>query len=235
MPSESPAVAPASRGEAPSGVGLVAATVVSYVVNPLIFPPLVYGLVLYHVGAPAGDVATGAGIGTVFLSIIPLSHVVWRRARGDIESLEIRDRSKRMESFRVVLGAGGAALLLAGVLDVRGQFLLVALLGCHLLNTGVLMGITRRWKISVHCASVAGAVSTLAFVRYHVPGSVMDTALVGGTVLGIGIVLVPLLLWARVRSRAHTLEQAVAGTMLGLAAPYGELLTLVSVLGPEGL
>jgi hypothetical protein len=231
MPSESSVVASSSRVEAPSGIGLVVATVVSYVVNPLVLPPLVYGLVLSHVGAPVGDVAVGASIGAVFLGLVPLLHVGWMRVRGDIGSLEIRDRRKRTEPFLVVLGAGLVALLLVGSLDVRGQSLLAALLVCHLLNTALLLGITRWWKISVHCASVAGAVGTLAFVRYHVPGEVMDSALLGGAVLGTGLVLVPLLLWARVRSRAHTLEQATAGTVLGLVAPYLELLVMVTALG----
>ena len=231
MPPDSSAVASRSRVEAPAGVGLLVATVVSYVVNPLILPPLVYGLVLSHVGAPAADVATGAAIGAVFLGVIPLAHVGWMRIRGDIGSLEIRDRSKRTEPFLVVLGAGLAALLLVGVLDLRGQVLLGALLGCHLLNTALLMGITRWWKISVHCASVAGAVGTLAFVRYHVPGAVMDTAVIGRAVLGTGLVLVPLLLWARVRIRANTLEQATAGTVLGLVAPYLELFVMGTAMG----
>ena len=231
MPSDSSAVVSASSVEAPSGFGLRVATVVSYVVNPLILPPLVYGLVLHHVGAATGDVLVGAGIGAVFLGLIPLAHVGWMRIRGDIGSLEIRDRSKRTEPFFVVLGAGLAALLLVGGLEMKGQLLLAALLGCHLLNTVLLMGITRWWKISVHCASVAGALGTLAFVRFHVPGTVMDTAMLGPAILGVGLILVPLLVWARVRSRAHTLRQAVAGTVMGLVAPYLELWAVSSFVG----
>ena len=231
MASDSSALASASHVEAPAGVGLTVASIVSYVVNPLVLPPLVYGLVLAHVGAPAHDVATGAGIGAVFLGLIPLAHVGWMRARGDVQSLEIRDRSKRIEPFFVVLGATLAALLLVSAVEVRGQWLLAALLGCHLLNTVLLMGITQWWKISVHCASVAGAVGTLAFVSVHVPGSVMTASLLGDTVLGVGGLLVPLLLWARVRSRAHTLGQATAGTVLGLVAPYAELALLISLIG----
>lgn len=231
MPSESPAVASGSRVEAPGGVGLVVASIVSYVVNPLVLPPLVYGLALYHLGAPAEDVAIGAGIGAVFLGFIPLGHVTWMRIRGDISSLEIRDRSKRTEPFLVVLGAAVAALILVGGLDIVGRPLLAALLGCHLLNTVFLMAITRWWKISVHCASVAGALATLAFVRFHIPGTVMDSAILGRVVLGSGLVLVPLLVWARVRSRAHTLEQAVAGMLLGLVAPYVELLAVWRIFG----
>lgn len=231
MSSEPSAVASSSQVEAPSGLGLVVATVVSYVVNPLVLPPIVYGLVLAHVGASTTDVVLGAGIGGVFLGIVPLLHVGWMRVRGEIQSLEIRDRRKRTEPFLVALAATLAALLAVGALDVRGRRLIAVLLGCHFLNTVLLLGITRWWKISVHCASVAGAVATLAFVRLHVSGTVLDTTVLGGGVIGGGAVLTLLLLWARVRSRAHTPTQATAGTMLGFVAPYLELSLLVPTLG----
>lgn len=231
MPPESSTVAPSSRAEAPAGIGLILATAVSYVVNPLVLPPLVYGLVLAHVGASPADVAAGSSIGAVFLGVIPLCHVGWMRLRGEINSLEIRDRRKRTEPFLVVLAATLGALFVVGILNMRGQLLLAALLGCHFLNTVLLLGITRWWKISVHCASVAGALGTLAFVRYHVPGAVLDAPAFGDGVLITGAVLVLLLLWARVRSRAHTVEQATAGTILGLSAPYLELSVLVPFLG----
>jgi cell division protein FtsX len=53
----------------------------------------------------------------------------------------------------------------------------------------------------------------------------------GTGVLGGGLGLVLLLLWARVRSRAHTLNQAAAGTVLGFVAPYLELTLLAPWLG----
>ena len=231
MPSEPSSTASPSKVEAPEGVGLVLATGVSYVVNPLVLPPLVYGLVLAHIGASAGDVALGAGIGGVFLGVVPLLHVGWMRYRGEVRSLEIRDRRKRTEPFVVSLAATLAALFAVGALDVQGGRLIAALLGCHFLNTVLLLGITRWWKISVHCASMAGALGTLVFVWAHVPGSTPDTPLYGGGILGTGVILVLLLLWARVRSRAHTLGQATAGTVLGLVAPYLELSVLLPALG----
>lgn len=205
--------------------------VISYVVNPLVLPPLVYGLMLHHVGAPAADVARGAGIGAFFFALVPLVHVGWMRAWGIIESLEIRDRSKRTAPFLVSLGAGFAAFAIVLALDITGRRLLAALVGCHVLNTTLLFLITTQWKISVHCSSVAGAVGTLAFARYHVPGGLFGTTDIGGAILGVGAVLVPLLLWARVRSRAHTIAQAIAGSALGLAAPYVELFVLSVTVG----
>ena len=220
----------AVRAEAPGGLGLWMATLVSYVVNPLILPPLVYAMVLAHMGASRIDVLWGAGIGLVFLALVPLTYVGWMRLQGRIESLEIRDRSKRAEPFLVVLGAGVAAFGTVLGMDITGRQLLAALVGCHVLNTSLLFLVTTRWKISVHCASVAGAVATLAFVRGHVPGTVLDAAGLGPALLGGGALLVGLVLWARIRSRAHTPGQAVAGTVLGLA-PYVELLALAQWIG----
>jgi len=115
--------------------------------------------------------------------------------------------------------------------DIAGRWLLAALVACHALNTTFLFLITTRWKISVHCASVAGAVSTLAFVQGHVPGRMLDGFPMGTAVLAGGAGLVGLVLWARVRSRAHTLAQAVAGTGMGLVAPYLELVALSDAIG----
>jgi len=199
-----------------------AAMALSYAVNPLVLPPVVYGLVLVHIGASPADVSVGIGIAGAFLGIVPLAHVGWMRLRGAVDSLEIRDRSKRVEPFLGVLGATLVALLLVWSLDVTGWSLLVALLGCHLLNTSLLFGITVRWKISVHCSSVAGALSTLTYVRVHVAGNLLSST-GGDCVLGSGMVLVLLMLWARVYTGAHTVLQAVVGMTMGLIFPYAEL------------
>lgn len=218
------------QADASGSIGLWVATMVSYVVSPLALPPIVYGTVLVHVGAPALDVVRGVGIALVFLALVPLLHVGWMRLQGRIESLEIRDRAKRTEPFLVVLGAGGAAFAIVWGMEMTGRRLIAALLGCHVVNTSLLFLITMRWKISVHCASVAGAVATLMFAQHHVPGTVLNATLMDGALPGGGAVLVLVMLWARVRSGAHTPWQAVAGTGLGLA-PYVELFALARWVG----
>lgn len=218
------------RAKAPEGLGLWIATLVGYLVSPLVLPPLVYGAVLAHVGAPSFDVARGVGVGLVFLALVPLAYVGWMRVQGRIESLEIRDRSKRIEPFLVVLGAGVAALGAVLGVEMTGQRLLAALIACHVVNTSLLFLITTWWKISVHCAAVAGAVSTLVFAQYHLSGNLLGTAVVGPGVLVGGTALMGVMLWARMRSRAHTPAQAMAGSVVGLA-PYAELLLLARWVG----
>ena len=117
MASDSSAVASAPHVEAPGGIGRTVASVISYTVNPLILPPLVYGLVLIHIGASTGDVVTGASIGAFFLGVIPLVYVGWMRIRGEVGSLEIRNREKRTEPFLIVLASTIAALFVVGALQ----------------------------------------------------------------------------------------------------------------------
>jgi membrane-associated phospholipid phosphatase len=45
------------------------------------------------------------------------------------------------------------------------------------------------------------------------------------------LVLLPLLMWARIRVKAHTLGQVVAGTVFGLVVPAVELFVIVRALG----
>jgi len=209
----------------------VIATATGYVINPLVLPPVVYGLALAHLGVPTLDVVAGVGIAAVFLGVVPLAHVVWLRQRGRVASLEIRQRRERTEPFLVGLVSTCAAFLVVVSTDLAGRRLVAILLGCHAVNTLLLFVITLRWKISVHGSAMAGAVSTLVYVVLHVPGGFFGRPLVDGGVLGTGGLLAILLLWARVQSRAHTLSQAVAGTALGLVAPYGELYIVGQTIG----
>jgi uncharacterized membrane protein YGL010W len=77
----------------------------------------------------------------------------------------------------------------------------VALTGTMLATTTVLMAITIKWKISVHCAVSSGATVMLALT--YGPAWLAAYALVG------------LVAWSRTELRDHTPAQAAAGTALG--------------------
>jgi len=64
--------------------------------------------------------------------------------------------------------------------------------------------VRRKWKISGHVAASAGASTVLILVdKVFLPV----------------IILVPLIGWSRLKLKAHTLSQVVAGAVLGVGVP----------------
>lgn len=203
--------------------GAIVAGIISYVVNPLVLPPLLFALALAHVRAPWGDVAQGTGVGVVFFTLLPLAYVLVLRMRGTIHSLEVRTRGHRFGPLAVGLMAGLLALAVVRLSSITGRSLLMALILCHVLNTALIAAITLRWKISIHCIALAGVASSLLFVRLHVDGGLLAGPGIGRALVVSALALVPVLAWARVRSNAHTVPQVTGGSLFGLVLPYAEL------------
>ena len=78
---------------------------------------------------------------------------------------------------------------------------LTALLLCYSVNTGVVLLITFKWKISVHTTGLSGPVGALILLLGPI-----------GALFGI---LYPILIWSRVTLEKHTLAQAIAGGVQG--------------------
>jgi membrane-associated phospholipid phosphatase len=83
----------------------------------------------------------------------------------------------------------------------RAPVQMIVVAGGLWLQMVLIFGITLRWKISVHSAAAAG-IATLAWS-------------LAGTVLPL-VIGVPVIAWARVRLRRHTIAQTIAGSVLGL-------------------
>ena len=206
------------------------ANAISYLLNPLVLPPVAFALIEAHFGGGAASVAWTFGVSLVFFCLIPLTYVAGMVRMGRAESLEVRERTRRLGPFLV-----GIASYLAGALllwrTVEGPALpmIVAFAALYPLNTALLLLINTRWKISIHMTSLAGFVGVLVFTALTVWRDLPDdieTALTLATV-GPLAVLVPLLMWARVRVGAHTVGQVVAGALFGLVVLPAELWWIV--------
>lgn len=206
------------RRSADRSWGFRAARALSYTFNPLAFSPLTVAAVEAHVGAPPARLATTLGVAAVFYCLAPLAMTLWMVRTGRAESLEVRDRAARMAPMLVAVGAYavGAAVLWATTAGPARPVVLAFALGFPL-NTLVLAAITRHWKISLHLSSLAGLLAVLGFSVLTLPGT-LGLADVARLAL-----LVPLLMWARVRSHAHTPAQVVAGAAFGAAVVWAEL------------
>ena len=141
---------------------------------------------------------------------LPLLYVVWEVWRGNIADVHVPDRAQRTRPYLVALAASVAVWLIFALWPAPPLFRVLAL--ANGLQALIFFLITLRWKISLHSAA-AGGLTVLSF-------SALSST-------GLWIVLiVPLIAWARVRLRRHTLAQTVGGAALG-AAIFGVAIWVV--------
>lgn len=212
------------------------AAMLAYVLNPLVLPPVLLALVLAHFGAPPAEVAWVFGAGLIFFVAVPLGYVWWLLRRGHIASIMIRDRSRRLRPLLVGIGSSLAGLVVLYATAQTVAALVGTLLLLHAFNTGLILLVTLRWKVSIHLSAMAGFFSALLFVVHTAWLSLAGTppVLHPGPIYAM-LALLPLLMWARVRVGAHTWAQVGVGAFLGLLVPYAELYALFRLGLFEGL
>lgn len=135
----------------------------------------------------------------VLMAVVPsVLHLVWLMHRGHITGLDVPLREHRIRPFALTAACYTLAWI---VLRVVGAPLpMVALAGALALQTLIVLGVTLRWKISVHCATASGT----AVLAWSLTGLWLPLCLV-----------VALIAWSRVRLRRHTVTEAAAGLLLG--------------------
>lgn len=205
------------------------ANALSYILNPLAFPPVAFTLVSWHFGAPLAEVLWVLAISVAFFCVVPLLALLWAVREGRAATLEVRDRTRRRVPMLLTVASYIVGIVLLGATVSTARDVLVAFAVIYPVNTLILIGITHWWKISIHMAGLAAFVSGLLFVAlvaWRDLPSDWEAALTLATTAPL-VLLLPLLMWARVRARAHTVAQVVAGAAFGLFVPLAELYVLV--------
>ncbi|HKE35785.1 MAG TPA: hypothetical protein VKB39_00035 [Candidatus Baltobacteraceae bacterium] len=138
-------------------------------------------------------------VSTFFTSIGPMLYVFWLYSTDRISDLDMSVRAERETVFSTfivfyLLGAGALWVIHAP------RVLIATMLG-YFAATLVVGYITRYWKISTHALGITAPLVAL-------------TLLYGRQTLPF-LVLIPMVCWARVYLKAHTLAQVVAGALLG--------------------
>jgi hypothetical protein len=169
-----------------------------------IFSPPVLAVPALLMGVLASDVSGTYRFAVLYLLVgvlLPVLYVVWLLKSGRITDFHLSDRRQRRGPFIASLGCGFAAFGLLIYLGAPSAFLapLLALLA----QIFLLFVITLAWQVSVHTATTAGLV-TFACLAF-------------GPAAACWALLVPLVAWARIYLRRHTLAQTLAGAFLGSA------------------
>jgi hypothetical protein len=209
--------------------GYRVANAISYFLNPLVLPPVGFGLIQWHFGASGLEILWTVVISLVFFCLVPLLYVIGMVRRGRAESLEVRDRDSRLRPFLVGIGSYAVGMAVLATTVRTALPLIVSVAALFPFNTLLILLINTRWKISVHMTSLAGFVSVLLFVALTVWRDLPAEAEVALTAASVAplLLLLPLLMWARVRVSAHTTGQVLAGAAFGLLMPLIELYVLV--------
>jgi len=174
-----------------------------------IFNPFLTALALFVI--LAGVSATDAPdfwrllfLSTFFTSIGPMLYVFWLYATDRISDLDMSVRHER----EAVFGAFVIFYLVGTVMlwFFHAPRLLIAAMAGYTLATFVVQYITRYWKISTHALGITAPLVVL-------------TLLYGAQPLPF-LVLIPMVCWARVYLKAHTVAQTIAGAALGTVSVF---------------
>lgn len=170
-------------------------------VSNVVCPPVVAAVCILLVAYSLGTLAAWewACFYLTAVVLVPTLYVVWLLRHGHVTDFHLRVREQRIKPLILTL----AAVLMAWLMLWLGQAppLLVVTAGAGLALVGIIFLVTLRWKISGHAAAISGF-ATLCYL------------LIGHAASPVALA-VPLVIWARLRLRRHTLLQTMAGTAVG--------------------
>ncbi len=141
-------------------------------------------------------VATSIMLGIFFLSIFPAFAVVYNYKKGKID-LWVTDRKTRTPFYFVALTGYIIASIVFFMLEYKAMFVLSL---AYIFVTTVIMLVNLVWKVSTHSGGVTGPVTALIFGF-----GIYATPL---------IVLIPIVIWARLKLKAHSTMQLIMGVII---------------------
>jgi membrane-associated phospholipid phosphatase len=187
------------RGDAPAGASRVL-RLAAQGISHLASPPVLVAAGAFATAATDGRPTAflAAAVFTLVGAVLPLLALLRQLQSGQVADLELTRRHQRLWPMLLTSTCVGIG---AGLLQLAGAPTIVAGLACVLgMLCLVLLAITTRWKISVHCATVAAT----AVLIWQLTGR-----------LEPGLVLLALMIWSRLYLRRHTAMQCAAGSLLG--------------------
>lgn len=199
------------EAEPPSERKHLLARVVTEVLAPWVIVLALPLVVAVQATSEFGSTLLWGSVVALTSSVLPMGVVVWGSRTGRWDGHHVRDRQGRLVPFTalIVLSLLGLALLIAGEAPEKMIALDISMI-ISLLVTGT---ITVFWKISMHTAVAAGAVTVLALLY--------------GPSLWWGAPVVLAVGWSRVAVDDHTPAQVIIGALTGAIIGGGSFALLL--------
>lgn len=153
-------------------------------------------------------------ISLVFASILPMAIIIYWAKKLNTD----KDISNRKDRFTPLV-VGIICYLIGFLISLllNADNFLTLLLLCYAVNTGVVLLITFKWKISVHTTGLSGPIGALILLTGPY-----------GAALGV---IYPLVIWSRVLLKKHTLAQAICGALQGFFLTVIEMYLYMHLFG----
>jgi membrane-associated phospholipid phosphatase len=174
------------------------ANLISIIFNPFLTGLVLILLVSFKTTASIFDAIKWSLLLTL-LTILPVFlFTVYQFRRKKVDSIFANVRQQRTKIYALaVLLAGASAVLL---FLVKAPLILLALLIAAFSANVIFMLLNLWWKISLHTAFIAAAVTVLVFIF--------------GSVAMPTIVLIPLVAWARIKLEHHVPAQVIGAALM---------------------
>jgi len=180
---------------------------ISVVLHPFLIGPVVF---LYFSLSETDDPAFGWLVWFItFLAtnVVIGSYVGLMKKRGITDSVDVPDRILRRKPFTV----GSLGYLAATVVlwMIQAPIVVVALMAIYAVNTMIATVINHWWKISIHGMAISGVIVPFLYLY--------------GGIWWFLITLFPLMIYSRVKLKAHSPAQAISGIALAFVLTWIQL------------
>ncbi len=174
------------------------ANLTSNILNPFLVSLIIILLLSFESTSSTLDALKWSLISIAF-SVLPVFLVITYLVRnGKIDGIFIRVRAQRSKIYwlaGVFVGAGSVTLHYLGAPTI-----LVAAFAAGLSAIVIFMCINVWWKISIHIAFITSSITVLVILY--------------GWIAAVTVVLIPLMSWARIELKHHSLAQVATGALL---------------------
>ncbi|MEX0647504.1 MAG: hypothetical protein WEA56_10190 [Balneolaceae bacterium] len=188
----------------------IVARLASDLANPLIIPPVVFGVMGYSQHLMNSETVLLITLSAFFFTIIPAVTALTLAHYRSFRSLDFPERKSRTRLYGFTILSFIAGSIFIAVLFNESLIRLLTLIFSINLVCGFIINF--KWKISAHCAALASGGIFLLLVGFTGSSGNFPSIATGFFLL---LMVLPLVLWARYQIGIHSVSELAGGTVLG--------------------
>ncbi len=180
---------------------------ISFIFHPMLFCIGIFGFLIFSQDVIHPAASWNFLTVILFLSILPIATLLILLKYNWVSDMVVSDKTERLIPLRFAVIFALIAFVILSY--VQAEPIIRGLTFVFVTNTGVILIITRYWKISIHAMSTAGLMTALWLYGIHMP------ALMVVAIFAVSA--------ARIHLNAHSFHQILVGNILGVLLTYFQL------------